>query len=294
MSPKDQARQFGRYAMIKSPFNVNTDSVSVWRTILSSLRDYGVAGWNNTTFGNPYKTPYPRFGTPVVGSSDDANPNNTVNALGQMRWAGYRTLTDAQIEALATKIVEEIRLRAKTDKAPCLSLADFINRRVGNPGELHALKGILQTAIDNSGVNAANHLKDSKNNVVPPPERRLGVPNTDALLGKTADGAPSILTQGDLLTALAPIISVRGDTFTVRAYGEARSSDGGTVLAKAWCEATVQRTVQYLDPANAPQDKDFSTSPIGNQGLKDLTPTNKWFGRRFVVTAFRWLAPSDV
>jgi hypothetical protein len=294
MSPKDQARQFGRYAMIKSPFNVNTDSVSVWRTILSSLRDYGVAGWNNTTFGNAYKTPYPRFGTPVVGSSDDANPNNTVNALGQMRWAGYRTLTDPQIEALATKIVEEIRLRAKTDKAPCLSLADFINRRVGNPGELHALKGILQTAIDNSGVNAANHLKDSKNNIVPPPERRVGVPNTDALLGKTADGAPSILTQGDLLTALAPIISVRGDTFTVRAYGEARSSDGGTVLAKAWCEATVQRTVQYLDPANAPQDKDFSTSPIGNQGLKDLTPTNKWFGRRFVVTAFRWLAPSDV
>ena len=143
-------------------------------------------------------------------------------------------------------------------------------------------------------MNNTNHLKDSKNNVVPPPERRVGVANTDALLGKTADGAPSILTQGDLLTALAPIISVRGDTFTVRAYGEARSNDGGKVLARSWCEATVQRTVQYLDPTNAPQDKDFSTSPIGNQSLKDLTPTNKWFGRRFVVTSFRWLAPSDV
>jgi hypothetical protein len=293
-TPLEQSQQFARYAMIKNPFNVNSDSVSAWRAILASLRDHSVKGWNNSTFTNADKTAFTRHGTPVVGSSDDANPNNTVNALGQIRWAGYRSLTDAQIESLANKIVAEIRLNAKTDKAPSLSLGEFINRRLGAASEVHALKGILQTAIDQSGVNTANHAKDSQINAVPAAIRTTGVPNTDALLGNTADGAPPILTQGDLLTGLAPIITVRGDTFTIRSYGESRTPDGKSVMARVWCEATVQRLVDYVDSTNVPQDRDLSGVTNDKSGVKDLSPTNKKFGRRFIITSFRWLSPTEV
>ena len=293
-TPQEQALQFARYAMVKNPFNVNSDSVSAWRAILASLRDHSVKGWNSGTFTNAEKTAFTRQGTPVVGSSDDANPNNTVNALGQIRWAGYRSLTDTQIESLARKIVAEIRLNAKTDKAPSLSLGEFINRRLGASSEVHALKGILQTAIDQSGVNTANHAKDSQTNAAPAANRTTGVPNIDALLGNTADGAPPILTQGDLLTGLAPIITVRGDTFTIRSYGEARTPDGKAVMARVWCEATVQRVVDYVDSTNVPQDRDLSSVTGSKTGLKDLSPTNKKFGRRFIITSFRWLSPTEV
>lgn len=294
LDSKTQAQQFAQYAMIKNPFNVNSDSVDAWRGVLSSLRDHNVTGWSNSTFSSPDKTAFPRVGVPVAGSSDDANPNNSVNAQGQLRWAGYRALTDEQIEELAEQIVEQIQERAKKDKAPCLSLGDFVNRRVGSDSDVHALKGILQTAIDETEINKKNHQLDSQNITDPVGNRGTAVINRAALRGNSADGAPSILTQGDLMTALAPIITVRGDTFTVRAYGESRAVDGNTVLARAWCEATVQRTVDYVDRSNAPVDRDFSLTNVGKTGLKDLSNTNKVFGRRLVITSFRWLSAAEI
>jgi len=294
MDSKTQAQQFAQFAMIKNPFNVNSDSVDAWRGVLSSLRDHDVMGWNNSTFSSPEKTAFSRVGVPVAGSSDDPNPNNSVNAQGQLRWAGYRALTDKQIEELAQQIVLQIRERAKADKAPSLSLGDFVNRRIGSDNDLHALKGILQTAIDQTDINSRNHNLDSINLADPIGNRGTAVANRAALRGNSADGAPSILTQGDLMTALAPIITVRGDTFTVRAYGESRSVDGNTVLARTWCEATVQRTVDYVDRTNAPVDRDLSLTNIGKTGLKDLSLTNKVFGRRLVITSFRWLNAAEI
>ena len=259
-----------------------------------ALRDHTVTGWNSSSFASSGKTAFPRVGVPVAGSSDDLNPNNSVNADGQLRWAGYRALTDLQIETLSAKIVEQIRERAKTDKAPCLSLGDFINRRVGNESDIHSQKGILQTAIDQAGINTANHQLDSQNLNNPVGNRGTAVVNLSALRGNSAEGAPAILTQGDLLTALAPIITVRGDTFTIRAYGESRSADGNTVLARSWCEATVQRTVDYIDSSNAPVDRDVSLTNVGKTGMKDLSATNKSFGRRLVITSFRWLTPTEI
>jgi len=53
------------------------------------------------------------------------------------------------------------------------------------------------------------------------------------------------------------------------------------VLARAWCEATVQRTPQPLDP-------DAS-------GLNPKDPGEAGdFGRRFIITGFRWLRPDEV
>jgi Tfp pilus assembly protein PilX len=72
----------------------------------------------------------------------------------------------------------------------------------------------------------------------------------------------------EILTALEGMLTVRSDTFRIRAYGEALNRSGsGKPEGRAFCEASVQRTP---DPA-----------PNG-------------MGRRFVVTYFRWLGPEDI
>ena len=70
-----------------------------------------------------------------------------------------------------------------------------------------------------------------------------------------------------IMTAIGPMLTVRSDTFRVRAYGEAVNPvDPAKIEAVAYCEAIVQRT----------------TDPLPG------------FGRRFVITYFRWLGPDDI
>ncbi len=92
---------------------------------------------------------------------------------------------------------------------------------------------------------------------------------------------PDFVSGRHILTLLAPVLRVRSDTFTIRAYGEARNPLTGTSLAEAWCEAQVQRLPDYVDPTNAAADTPSH-------------PDNVAYGRRFIVTAFRWLTPVDL
>lgn len=288
------SKNFARNVMIEGAFNVNSSSIDAWRAVLSSLREAPVVRYKNSSEGSVDRTPFVRTGLPIAGSADLPNPANDVNALGQVRWAGYRSLTDGQIQDLAVRIVDEIRNRNGEDDAPSLSLGDFINRRPGSASSVHALKGILQTAIDKTDINRDFHNSDSRSisSGALAANRKQGLANAAALDGYTADGAAPMLTQGDLLTALAPVITARGDTFTIRSYGEARAANGTTVLARAWCEATVQRIPDYVDPTD-PAEFDVSAGygDIANTGL---TPANQQFGRRFVVTSFRWLNSTEI
>lgn len=78
-------------------------------------------------------------------------------------------------------------------------------------------------------------------------------------------GTPS---GAEVAAALAPMLAVRSDTFRIRAFGEALNpADADISEARAFCEAIVQRTEEDLGGP---------------------------FGRRFVVTYFRWLGPDDI
>lgn len=93
---------------------------------------------------------------------------------------------------------------------------------------------------------------------------------------------PSFLSQADVLTKIGPSITVRGDTYVVRAYGDS-TGQNGVVGARAWCQAVVQRV----------------SEPVGWDGSNDRlvqpqSPGEPGFGRRFRILAFRWLTKEDV
>lgn len=100
--------------------------------------------------------------------------------------------------------------------------------------------------------------------------------------GFRSTGIPGWLTQADVLQVIGPVISARSDTFRIRSYGEALDAAGNTV-ARAWCEAIVQRTPEFVDATNSPE-----TRPA------NLNTTNAKFGRRFAVVSFRWLHPDEI
>jgi hypothetical protein len=270
---------------IDGGFNINSDSVAAWQAVLGSLRDQAVRGWQLTEHTSDGKTSFPRASLPLAGDAENAT-SATLNVQGQVRWAGFRALDDDQIESLAEAIVQQLRERGRADQAPNLSLAEFVNRRLGDPGDLHTLQGLLETAIAESGINDSFHELDSKpitGSEEVSTSALNGLANSEARLGMTGEGAPSILTQGDLLMPLASVITARGDTFRIRAYGESRGADGST-NSQAWCEAIVQRLPQYLDPSDDPE---LSEDELQSE-------TNRRFGRRFVVTSFRWLSPDEI
>jgi hypothetical protein len=94
-----------------------------------------------------------------------------------------------------------------------------------------------------------------------------------------------------LLQPLGSLLVARGDTFVVRAYGEARAADGVTVTARAWCEAEVQRMPQYVDRSNLAELPPYSATGAVNSGFSDI---NRLFGRRFELVSFRWLGANEI
>lgn len=79
---------------------------------------------------------------------------------------------------------------------------------------------------------------------------------------------PHPLIAAEVFAALQPILTVRSDTFRIRAYGDANAVSGpAAAQARAWCEAIVQRT-----PRSAASG----------------------VGRTFRVVYFRWLGPDDI
>jgi hypothetical protein len=176
--------------------NVNSTSVEAWKALLSAFRDLSLGD-------NPNETaPVARTLDPIGDSIrftltgiDNSHIGATLTNKDYERILnGFRYMDDPMIQALAERIVDEVRLRG-----PFLSMGDFVNRRLNapqgsnSPGSpwfttrtngwatlagrsplnnyqdhlhpsydpfvgLHGLTGPLQRAIDLSGINGGiNH-----------------------------------------------------------------------------------------------------------------------------------------
>ncbi len=100
--------------------------------------------------------------------------------------------------------------------------------------------------------------------------------------GYRSTGIPGWLTQADVLQVIGNSLTSRSDSFRIRAYGESLDTTGQRV-AKAYCEAVVQRVPQYVDLSN-------DASARGTE----LTSMNQAYGRKFQIISFRWLSPMEI
>jgi hypothetical protein len=174
-------------------------------------------------------------------------------------------------------------------RGPFLNLGDFVNRRPNSSDASQQAVGALQAAIDKSGLNG--RFTGGGRSVAAADFGSL--PGAGAISAEPAParsaGSAGHLTQARLLTALGSQITVRSDTFVIRTYGDARDSSGKIILARAWCEAVVQRLPEYVDPTDRPEAAE------GWPGSSDkLTPINTLFGRRLNIRSFRWLNSNEI
>ncbi|MFT5905024.1 MAG: hypothetical protein ACI9E1_000614 [Cryomorphaceae bacterium] len=251
------------HVMVDGAFNVNSTSIDAWEAFLSGTKGlpYLKLDGNGVVTGFEQDVDgvrFPRLKASIGGPMDKAS-------IDEYYWTGFRSLKSDEVRALATEIVAEIKKRG-----PFLTMGEFVNRKLED-GEL-GQRGALQAALDNTVNKDIDSNFSGDTNVTDIPAN-----------SKQGSGFPGNLLQGDILQALSPFMTVRSDTFTIRAYGETLSADGNTVLAKAWCEATVQR---YPDPVR-------SSTASGDPLTELANPTSK-FGRTFRITSFRWLSPDEI
>lgn len=251
--------------MVDGGFNINSTSVPAWTAVLSAAnrkrpvfmnRDSQLSGQDRGDF--------------VVSR----NPNpSTGDATEASRWLGYRELDEDEIRQLAEAVVRQVKKRG-----PFRSLGEFVNRRRTTDEEM-AKYGALQAALEDPEVDINRDYRGTANEITAADIAGANYKFPAAALGSRYQGTPAYINQADLLTPIAPIMQARSDTFVIRGYGEARSADGQDIIARAWCEAVVQRVPDYVDSSELPE--------IARDQLK--SQANRLFGRRFLMKSFRWL-----
>lgn len=267
---------------VEGMFNVNSTSVKAWRSLLGHARNQKIPYHAETgvILSGSDDHRFSRFTVASDVKAGDAGMSGSFPEASE--FTGYRVFTEELLDTLAEKIVEQVKARG-----PFLSLSEFVNRRLDAATDERATAGAIQTALNKMGQDAGDDspfktLQDlsGATQIDPPGDEDYRFPQAAA--GHGSYGLPGWVRQADVLRPLAPILSARDDTFTIRAYGDARDKNGN-VLAKAWCEATVHRTRDFVDPADAPDTIDAPTSS-----------TNVRFGRRYIIRSFRWLSPNEV
>lgn len=271
-----------KYLVQRGAFNVNSVNPDAWLAVLRAGRfsagiefSYLAASASTgtqadaptatTTLGDavffrfPFSAQETYRADPGYAASTTvppALPNNPSAANTHLFRRGVRVLSNDQSVALAGMIAALVRQKLAAS-GPFGSLEEFLG-----PSSLYGGVSLLERAIADAVTSDGKHLND---------------PST------VAEFSSQWLTQGDLMGLLAPLFFPRSDTFMIRAYGDSVNPATGDLEGRAWCEAMVQRLPDYVDSTQPAE-----TAPVA------LSSTNQAYGRRFRITLFRWLAPTDI
>ena len=296
------------YFKNRSAFNVNSTSVEAWTAFLSGT--LGISRPLRSGIGSGSGVSFARYRQPKgLADTDSATPDQPGG------WMGARQLTADEVRMLAVKIVYEVKKRG-----PFVSIADFVNRRLVSDQDQTSCMGTIDAAIQSCGLNKNFERLATQLSTAVNVEASSDAPDNNMQVFKEgyryryddkwntvqptskAWGVPGFLTQGDILHPLAPFMAARGDTFTIRAYGE--SSAGGVIQARAWLEATVERTPYYVDhkssevsqaSGNGPIDCLTSINPAtGTYERGQLSKANEKWGRKYKLKSFRWLQREEI
>ena len=276
------ADKIAAHLMVDGPFNINSTSIDAWRALISSLKgkpvayldkDKALAGVTDPDMAESEGVPVSSFTMPnAEPGAAAADPNDPA------QWLGWRELSDTEIDELAAAIVRQVKLRG-----PFLSLSEFVNRRLDPSDNALSAKGALQAALDDPAVSINAAFRSDARKFSAAEIATMSPVFPEALEGPVAYGSAAYVDQADLLRNFAAQLTPRGDTFVIRAYGDAMDT-AGNITARAWCEAVIQRVPEYSNPAaDQPHVK-----------AADLSPANKTFGRKFEIASFRWLNPDEV
>ncbi len=277
------------WQMMNGAFNINSTSVAAWKAMLGSVHDSQAIinlldKTNKTssfvklsaTVASKRESRISRFRLPV---SESSAHGGAATSITDAYWMGPREYKETELQTLAQNIVAQIQLRG-----PALSLADFVNRRLGPVADNKAQRGALQQAIDDSNLNQGLATNANAGFEIPAATvANYKYQNVPAGTGSSYQGAPGYLSQADIMAVLGNAATARSDTFTIRGYGEAKDASG-KVIAATTCEAVVQRIPNYVDPADKAET---ATAAL-------TSSANKNFGRRFQIVSFRWLGQNEI
>jgi len=288
-----------RHLMVDGMFNVNSTSAAAWFSLFAGIRERSVVYRDANGTLRPVPIPagkriaISRFGTETSDQETQDPKYGVTMPVGSNGWSGVRFLDDAQLLRLAEECVKQVKLRG-----PFLNFSEFINRRLSNDDL--GLNGALQAAIDYDDASPDSGSINGRFKTDPDYLMKasdLGdhaYQTPEAVEGSRFAGIPGYVIQSDLLRPIANTMSVRDDTFLIRAYGDARDANG-KILARAWCEATVQRQPEYVDASNEPTTP--SRKMTANGSFSDdttLTALNRRLGRKLRIESFRWLHSSEI
>jgi hypothetical protein len=269
-----------KYFLQGGAFNLNSVNAAAWAAVLRSVRfpspqsfsylnasvETGTAADTDMATVQSGDAQFFRFSQSAqetyqaeAGQSAPGEVDITPPSTELFR-RGMRTLTATQVAALAAKIVELVGTKQGSD-GPFRSMDEFLSPNaiyagVDSEGNVGNPRSLLEAAIADAGINA-----------------------------EIAEFSSQWLTQADIMTALAPVLFPRSDTFVIRTYGEVVNPATLATEGKAWCEALVQRVPEYLDgTTDAPEVLPGALT----------SELNKLHGRRFKVVSFRWLTRTDI
>ncbi len=269
---------------VEGAFNVNSVSPLAWAALLRGLgggetplafathnnATAEVAGSDVTVLENPLS----RFAQ-SAGELWEISPNpENFQAILRTYRRGVRSLTDMQVEGLAQALTEVVAERIAS-AGPYRSIEEFL----APDAVRFAGRNAVEEAITRFDENTPEAGRINWDNFFPAAAVPIDV------------AAPSYLTSADFMTALAPQLTTRSDTFVVRAYGEsvpltpADAYETTEPVAEAWVEALVQRFPEGVDVSEFVQTTpDDWRTPIADPN----------WGRKFRVISLRWLSPEDL
>ncbi|MDQ8208567.1 hypothetical protein QEH52_13665 [Coraliomargarita sp. SDUM461003] len=269
---------------VNGAFNVNSTSVEAWKAVLSSsqgLRFPIYEPMNSHEIITEDDVSFSRFSRPFNHGfkSGDTSTEEGV-------WSGYRKLSSEEVTDLAESIVEQIKARG-----PFLSLASFVNRRLSND-EL-GKKGALQAALDDPTLGsdaslAVNYFSDQhvelgSEDVEPFTEFTSLLSENLADTDTTIMGLPGYVLQSDILQQIGSFLTVRSDTFTIRAYGDVVNPVTNEVTSRVLCEAKVQRVPTPVE-----------AGATGTDEMDELIQPSSPFGRRLQIVSIKWLNEDEI
>ncbi len=287
-------KSIAQYILIDGGFNINSTSVNAWHALLQGLQNRKLVGRNGDALAiverdkKQDEVLFSRFGTSTTTKSLDSfgsyDPIKGADFRGKgayiTSWGEVRKLSSEQLRKLAEQIVVQVKKRG-----PFLNMADFVNRRLDPNETKNPRSGALQAAIDATDINSmfTTSVGDTASGDF------FQFP--EAVNGSIHTAAPGYLIQSDILASIGNVLTVRDDTFTVRAYGCVKDKTGKRILAQAWCEATVQRGFEYVNPADNPDAAPYKENDPKRRNITDI---NFAFGRKFRIVSFRWLDAAEI